>query len=383
MKSSSGAHYPALDHVRAVAAFMVFAWHFTHSTNGYPVPFDAVPVALLSPLDEGHTGVALFMTLSGYLFAKILAGQRIHFGLFLLNRALRLLPLLVLVLGVVGVQAVLAGARPADYGWMLLTGFVLPVWPHGGWSVAVELHFYMLLPLLLWLSATWRSALPLLVLAAVALRVVLWWETGEIQSLAYWTLVGRIDQFVLGMAAYHGRSVMAGRAGRAAALVIGFVVLAYLFDRAGGFYGMPSYPSPSPAWIFIPTVEGLVYGALIAWYDARMAGRPGGRVSAFVGRLGSWSYSIYLLHFFVVFQMAAFVHERIMDISDIRLALPWALAGFVLMMPAGYLSFRLVEAPFLRLRRRYVAEAPAVKGMTDAAPSIAAAGDAASETRRG
>lgn len=363
MKSSSGEHYPALDHMRAVAAFMVFARHFTHSIDGYPVPFDAGTVPLLSPLDEGHTGVALFMTLSGYLFAKILAGRRIHFGLFLMNRMSRLLPLLVLVLGIVGVQAVLAGVRPADYAWMLLTGFIRPVWPHGGWSVAVELHFYLLLPLLLWLSASWRSALPLLVLAAAALRIVLWWEMGEIQSLAYWTLVGRIDQFVLGMAAYHGRSAIAGRAGRAGALAAEFLVLAYLFDSASGFYGMPSYPSPSAAWIFIPTVEGLVYGALIAWYDTHMGGRPGGRVSAFVGLLGSWSYSIYLLHFFVVFQMAAFVHERIMDISDIRLALPWALVGFVLMMPAGYLSFRLVEAPFLRLRRRYVAEEPAAKDL--------------------
>ena len=88
MKSSSGTHFIALDHVRALAALIVFTWHFLHSFDGYPIPFEYVP--MLPPfalLDEGHTGVALFMTLSGYLFAKLLAGRRISYRLFLCRHA--------------------------------------------------------------------------------------------------------------------------------------------------------------------------------------------------------------------------------------------------------------------------------------------------------
>src|SRR5258706_15678405 len=93
MRSSSGAHFIALDHVRAVAIFMVFAWHFTHARNGYPVPFDYVPALFpFSVLDEGHTGVALFMSLSGYLFAKLLDGKSIDYRRFLWYPALRPLP---------------------------------------------------------------------------------------------------------------------------------------------------------------------------------------------------------------------------------------------------------------------------------------------------
>src|SRR2546426_4916546 len=99
MKSSSGEHFIALDHVRALAAFMVIAWHFTHGTQGYPVPFEGAPVVFpLALLDEGHTGVALFMTLSGYLFAKLLDGKAIDYLAFLRNRVLRLLPLLFVVI---------------------------------------------------------------------------------------------------------------------------------------------------------------------------------------------------------------------------------------------------------------------------------------------
>src|SRR5215471_8796230 len=99
MRSSSGAHFIALDHVRALAAFMVFAWHFTHGSNGYPVAYEYVPAIIpFALLDEGHVGVALFMVLSGYLFAKLLDGKSVNYPAFLWNRFLRLVPLLVFVI---------------------------------------------------------------------------------------------------------------------------------------------------------------------------------------------------------------------------------------------------------------------------------------------
>src|SRR5947209_615945 len=98
MKSSSGEHYIALDHIRALAAFFVFTWHFNHSSNGMPVAFASAPAVFpLALLDEGHTGVALFMTLSGYLFAKLLWGKDINFAGFIWNRFIRLTPLLIVV----------------------------------------------------------------------------------------------------------------------------------------------------------------------------------------------------------------------------------------------------------------------------------------------
>jgi rhamnosyltransferase len=64
MKSSSGKYYIGLDHVRAVAVYIVFTRHFIYLGNNHSVPFLTFPVSLLI---EGHTGVALFMSLSGYL----------------------------------------------------------------------------------------------------------------------------------------------------------------------------------------------------------------------------------------------------------------------------------------------------------------------------
>jgi peptidoglycan/LPS O-acetylase OafA/YrhL len=355
MRSSSGAHFIALDHVRALAAFMVVAWHFTHAWYGYPVPFEYVPALFpLSVLDEGHTGVALFMTLSGYLFAKLLDGKTIDYGDFLWNRVLRLLPLLAVVVLIVGVhQIFVAGESAFSYFYGIARGAVYPTLPNGGWSITVEFHYYLILPAFLWML-TKSKMLPLsIVIAAIAVRAVLYYQNGEIQSLAFWTIIGRVDQFALGMLFFQFRSHLARRHVLALCILGAFTLFYWYFDVQGGFYQNPSYPSPSRLWIFLPTIEGIAYAAGIAWYESSFAHSTTG-VSRFIGRMGEYSYSIYLLHFFLVFHAARFVHQRIMDISNFYLACAWAALFFLCMMPLGYLSFRFIEAPFLKLRRRYI-----------------------------
>src|SRR5258706_3629816 len=136
MRSSSGAHFIALDHVRAVPIFMVFAWHFTHARNGYPVPFDYVPALFpFSVLDEGHTGVALFMSLSGYLFAKLLDGKSIDYRRFLLDRALRLLPPLAVGLLKVGLAQLSNGDTPLVYFLTIVVLLHSQAHPQLGWPV--------------------------------------------------------------------------------------------------------------------------------------------------------------------------------------------------------------------------------------------------------
>lgn len=298
MKSSTGAHFIALDHVRAFAAFMVFAWHFTHGLNGYPVPFEFVPAVIpFALLDEGHAGVSLFMTLSGYLFAKLLDGKAIDFRSFFWNRLLRLLPLLTIVIAIVGLQDRIQGGSGLLYVIHTFYGLLYPTLPNGGWSITVEFHFYLLLPLLLIMMRRSRW-LPVSVLVlAVILRTGLFLHYGEIQSLAYWTLIGRIDQFILGMLAFHYRHLFTGRHLVAGAIILLFTTFYWQFDRLGGFYLFPTYPSPSPLWIFMPTIEGLAYAATIAWYDGSFKFRSAG-LSMFVGKFGTYSYSIYLLHYF-------------------------------------------------------------------------------------
>ena len=337
--------FVALDHVRALAAFLVFFWHFAHGPFGAPVPFAQSP--LLGILDEGHTGVALFMCLSGYLFAKILEGRGISYGKFLERRAWRLLPLLGVVALLVGVRVFAMGGELHRYALDLLYGVALPTLPNGGWSITVEFHFYILLPLLLLALRRYPAALIGVLLLAIALRWAIYSATGAIQPIGYWTLIGRIDQFIGGMLAYRFRRAAQGRHAFAAAASV--LLASAVLDFAGGFYGTRD----SFLWVFIPTAEAVGFSVLIAYYDSTFTPRQSG-ISGFVGRIGVYSYSIYLLHFFFVFDAARFVSENIVAFHTIYGAIPWAIASFLLMVPIAWASYTFIELPFLRRKRDYV-----------------------------
>ena len=338
MQSSAGQHYPALDHVRGVAAFLVVTWHFTHGYAGTPVPFGDAP--LLGLIDEGHVGVSLFMTLSGYLFAKLIAGRAIHYGAFLWNRVLRLMPLVALVLLVVGL--INFRGREDVYLEGILQGLVMPVLPNGIWSITTEMHFYLMLPLLLWASARWRWAPLAVVAAALCLRAAILAAGMSVQDAAYWTIIGRIDQFALGIFFYQR-----GVSGRFAAAAGAAIVIFYAaFDAAGGFYG-----AGDRLWLFIPTIEGLALAALIAWYDANPIRSPR---MWLVQKAGEYSFSIYLLHFFVVFEVAPLIDRHVMRLDSLVVALPWSALFFIAMIGVGHLSYTFIERPPMRFRRPYI-----------------------------
>ncbi len=345
-----GQYYLGLDHVRALAAFMVFTWHFIDIHQGQNAP---PPIFPLTFLTEGHTGVALFMTLSGYLFAKLLDGKDINYFSFIWNRALRLLPLLLFVIAIVGIRDYFyKDLNTVDYLERIAKGLILPTLPNGGWSITVEFHFYLLLPLLLFCSNRSRYSFILFIGAALILRYLLfvYLESSQLPFLSYSTIVGRVDQFVFGIAAFQHRELFKNRHLLAAGIFLGFAIFFLYFDSLGGMYMNSSTPS---IWIYLTMVEGICYAALIAWYDTSFRHAPG-RVSNFIALIGTYSYSIYLLHFFFFNFLATTIERYVTDLSSIYVALIFSPVAFLAMIPIGYLSFRFIESPFLKFRSSYI-----------------------------
>ena len=89
----------------------------------------------------------------------------------------------------------------APYGVARHTAF-----PTGNGQLRWSSTTYLILPLFLWMLRK-SKLLPIsLILAAIALRFVIHNERGEIQTLAFGSIIGRIDQFALGMLVYQFRS---------------------------------------------------------------------------------------------------------------------------------------------------------------------------------
>ena len=136
-------------------------------------------------------------------------------------------------------------------------------------------------------------------------------------------------------------------------IAIVFSTFYWYFDSLGGFYMNPSYPSPSVIWIYMPTIEGFTYALIIAWYDNSFS-HSTNKLSRFIALIGTYSYSIYLLHFFVVFKLSKFIHLYIFDLSNIHIAILFATLCFFVMIPIAHFSYKYIELPFLKYRTKYI-----------------------------
>ncbi len=177
------ARNPGLDLLRALAILWVMAFHA--ATMGFAVPGGALRAIAL----DGWMGVDLFFALSGYLIGTPLLrawqrGSGPSLAAFWWRRAWRVLPAYWVVLGV---YALWPAAREQDFldpllrflTFTLNLGFVDcsqgRAFSHA-WSLCVEEHFYLLLPLLAALTTRLRAgprAVVAALLGAVALGIAL------------------------------------------------------------------------------------------------------------------------------------------------------------------------------------------------------------------
>lgn len=339
-----------LDYIRAFACYLIFVWHFIYNFNGHTA---GPPIFPLSIFIEGHTGVGIFMTLSGYIFAKLINNKKINFYLFIYNRILRLIPLMIFVFIIIGIKNYYDGTfHFIKIIKHFFKGFYKSVWPNGGWSITAEIHFYLILPFLLTLFKKLKNKIFLIFLIPLIIRSFFWYFNGQAHTL-YWNIFGHIDEFLLGIFSFYYRDYFKKKIFIILIIFLLFLFFFYIFDYKGGFYKMPSYPSPSLVWIFMPTITGISYGIIISWYDNYLVAKAN-NVSNFFSKIGVYSYSIYLLHFFVVDNIAKFIKSNVVNTDNIYIVLLLSVPSFLFMVPISYLSYNFIESPFLKMKKKYI-----------------------------
>jgi peptidoglycan/LPS O-acetylase OafA/YrhL len=352
-------YQPSLDGLRGVSILAVMAYH-------------------IGLIRGGFLGVDIFFVLSGFLITALLTNEwtrsgRISFGKFYMRRALRLLPALILLVIVCDFVMVTIARLywqpeafvPVVFGmayaalaalfyvanWVMISGQTLWILGHT-WSLSIEEQFYLLWPLCLLALLRWirRRGLILTLLvsgiaASLLVRVSLVRAQAPVTRL-FFGLDTRFDELlvgcIVGVLASWSLLPTAQRARRilSASAAVGAAVLAVLLWRAGW-----KEPVMMQGGL---TVAAASAGVLIA----DILARPSGWLARALGRqplvgIGRISYGLYLWHFPIVYGCGALaVDGAPPDLQRAALAI-----GLTFLVAAA--SFRWVERPMLRLKRRF------------------------------
>lgn len=368
MKSTNQLYIRGIDHLRALAAFLVLFYHTIHSGN--LVSQSYVPGnPVLGLMEEGHTGVALFMTITGFIFTTIIGNKQIIYTHFLFNRFIRIFPLL-FILSLFS-ALVLEGVHDADplalvKFFNLFGGGVY--W--GTWTLVIEFQFYLFFPVFfVYFRDTCQGGLgkylPFMgvIVLAFAFRIIFYSQTGNAQDISYWTIFGRIDQFMLGVMASLllqdcSNNTLFNRkyTGLFIALISLLVLLGLYQYLNTQLLFVTSPPSTSKLWLVLPTLEGILYaGLLLGWVQFTRG--FSGKISAFFAYIGAISYSSYLIHFGVLLFCLQLTRRLGLVFSeDVLMNKLWL--GILLVYPLtillSVLSFELIEKPFFRKRVNYI-----------------------------
>lgn len=327
----------SLDVLRGIAVLLVIVRHS-----------DAAWDTWLAPVRRGGwVGVDLFFVLSGFLVSGLLFHEfetrgSIRPGRFLIRRGWKIYPAFFVLI------AVSPWFTPfgSDNPWLrTVTEFTFTQsyvahrwWPHT-WSIAVEEHFYLLLPfLLIPLSKTRFASLPRIVfgimVALLIAKCINSLRPFSEQTHLFPTHL-RLDGLFFGVLLQHWYRSWAGfrdwgEKNAKALIAAGCLLLApsFLFniEQVRGLY---SY------WL---TANILGSGAiLIGLVCGGVRVNP---VTRLLGWIGFYSYSIYLWHNFAVFAVSP-----ALGVNSVAFNILAAVA-------IGITMSKLIEGPCLRLRER-------------------------------
>ncbi|MFJ1252557.1 acyltransferase family protein [Cupriavidus sp. CuC1] len=341
-----------LDFVRGLAIIAVMGIHFHTVDTGSRLIW-----LLEYPLKNfGREGVTLFFTLSGFLVGGLLLRQYAQTGTvdarrFFIRRIFKIWPayyLLILVHALSG--------HHARNTFLLQNATHLQNYLGSSiaqtWSLAVEEHFYLLLPIALLLCARLRlTPERLLWLLAAACMLVLLARSaavagGDIRGAYVYTQY-RVDSMLFGvmLAVLYWMKPgiyrkLAARRGWLAAAVAG--LLAWLLFCQADIVVEESIGFTIQSIGFIALI------VLVLEHSGRLRDSVAYRAVAWIG---VYSYGIYLWHTVARTPGALMIHAALAH--GLPPALVWVLAlvmQFTIAIAVGYLTTRAVELPFLRLR---------------------------------
>jgi len=339
-----------LDGIRAIAIWLVLLIHAlaTASATRAAASFHGWQAALWQVVAHGWLGVDLFFVLSGFLITGILLDANVrpnYFGNFYLRRALRILPVLLVVLSV---MALIYRGPAAYFGLALLfcanvAGLLGVATPPGLgplWSLAVEEQFYLFWPGLVRVCSVQRLALlaTAIVVAEPLIRLAFW--TPEAQFYTWM----RCDGLALGALVAIWVRNRRSQPSVSLRLALGWVVLAV----ALGIVELLVRSSVLSSSLRTSEADLVFAAAILSAYTLRGSRWTAPLRSAPAAFFAATSYCAYVVHA-PLFNLIDGLGLTRSDSPFVAGALR-GLYGYPLVFGIAALSRRFLEEPFLRLK---------------------------------
>lgn len=363
-------HFPPLHGLRVIAVLMVID---LHATSG-------LFILRIMPLPNLVFWFAmdLFFFLSGFLIGFMLladseSGRTVDMKRFYIRRAFRIIPAYLVVLTMLANLSPLTPSQHANLWkeYVYLTNYVPPtvnlVVMTWAWSLALEEHFYLAVPLLmsvlrpmaslrarLWLlGALWLSALLLRAWTYWSDRP---WDNDRAVSVLYVQTHLRYDILIAGIAtAYIQRYYCARLAEALQSRRVRYALAApsaIAFALLLGTIGL-QHRSVAFKVLCWGTITSIAYMPLVLHllnYDSVVARLLSRRMFL---QIATFGYGIYLVHLPVLHRL---VLPLIFGV-ELRYQWPWPVAwplsvmtGFVLSLALAYVIHVVIEKPALKLR---------------------------------
>jgi len=328
---------------------------------------------------NGWMGVDLFFVLSGFLITGILLdsnGSPHFFRNFYARRTLRIFPLYYGVLAVVflvlprtplawaGIQA---GA--SHQAWLWLYGANFEVYKLGWglpdpaplivthfWSLAVEEHFYLIWPLVVYLSSRRGLVVVSIVCVLTSLAFRLWIVRHHVRSTAYLLTPCKADALAIGglLAAAlrtHTRGQLLSTLRPigicAAVLLIGNRVAGRSFPIRMLRHLDSSLLAALFGWL---VAEGALLLSATSFMMRLLAKSP-------LTILGRYSYGMYVIHQLINHVLHQSIGARLPHLGALPEAILYFFIAGMISFAAAYASFHCYEKWFLKLKRHFPVQA--------------------------
>jgi peptidoglycan/LPS O-acetylase OafA/YrhL len=351
ISDSKRLHY--IDALRGIAILLVILTHshpYFASASNYHLP-SAIETIILN----GDKGVTLFFLMSAFTLCLSLnsKSKTEHKPVrnYFIRRVFRIAPLYIFVIILILFIKINTPSTSSVIANLLFVHGLNPNWVNstvpGGWSVGIEVLFYLIFPLLFFrLKSLYRTInLTLIGMVVAKITTAIMSRHPLINDDILWgvyiyeNIISQLPVFLIGICLFHLKYTTLNAQNRSQLLRCCYYVSAFIvLQLLGGNVFKPHY-------LFA------IAFAIAAYALAEMPVKLlVNKITLWIGRI---SYSLYLIHLLVAnllskYHLNVFSNNAVIDVAA-RFCVILAVSA-----PIAYITYRFIELPFQEMGKRLI-----------------------------